>query len=162
MLRSIFIALAVAAAGLVAMACATRPRVKPEYPPRRPGCSLMISHADLPEVPAWDDLGNVEVICHIDEMEATCFGRLRAEVCRMGGDIVYHLPRKLWRPRDEAMGFRGKVAHTRSAPLRDAAPSESDAFPPPASAEELAGPVVPLTGPGAPAPVGGGGDAGHD
>ena len=83
----------------------------------------------------------------------TVFNRLRAEVCRMGGDIIYQLPRKPWRPVDQAMGYRGKVAHTRRAPERDAAPSDNDdAFPPAASAEESSGPVVPLTGPAAPAP----------
>ena len=135
------------------------------YPPRKPGCAIRIFHDDLPNVSAWDDLGTVEIVCHIDEMEATCFGRLRAEVCRMGGDIIYHVPRKLWRPGDQTMGYRGKVAHTRPAPAWDATPRENgDAFPPPASAEESSGPVVPLTGPGAPrASDGAGGpDAGRD
>jgi hypothetical protein len=134
--------------GLIA-ACAIGPPPRPAYPPRKPNCALTIFHTDLPGVPAWDDLGSVEVICNVDDMEATCFSRLRAEACRMGGDIIYHLPVKPWRPKDEAMGYRGKVAHRRATPLKKEADTDP-ALPPPATAEESSGPVIPLTGPAAP------------
>ena len=65
-------------------ACAGGPRGKPVYPPQRPGCALEIFHTDLPGVPAWDDLGSVEIVCNIDETERNCFNKLRAEACRMG------------------------------------------------------------------------------
>ena len=85
----------------------------------------------------------------------------------MGGDIVYRLPRKAWRPGDQtmgyAMGYRALVAHSRRAPSRDAAtpPAAVEEAPPPATPEEAAGPVVPLTGPAAPRPVSAGdGDGG--
>lgn len=145
--------LSVLLVGLLAATCASR-GPGPRYPPRRPGCALSIFHTDLPTVQGWDDIGKVEIICHIDDTEATCFGKLRAEVCRMGGDILYRLPRKPWRPSDQtegyAMGYRAMVAHTR-VPL--AKPIEVDDPPPSASAEEAAGPVVPLTGPAAPRPA---------
>jgi hypothetical protein len=143
----------VACAGGVIIACAGGPRARPTYPPQRPGCALTIFHTDLPGVPAWDDLGNVEIVCNIDETERSCFNQLRAEACRMGGDIIYHLPTKLWRPKDEAMGYRAKVAHRRRAPDVKPAAGVDPAMPPPASPEESAGPVVPLTGPAAPGPA---------
>ena len=151
MLRSFSVCLSVLLVGLLAAACASR-GPGPRYPPRRPSCALSIFHTDLPTVPGWDDIGKVEIICHIDDTEATCFSRLRAEACRMGGDIIYRLPRKPWRPADQvegyAMGYRAMVAHSRA---RAAKPIEADEAPPPsATAEEAAGPVVPLTGPAAP------------
>jgi hypothetical protein len=150
--RSSLTGLALPLAGWLIAACASGPRAKPAYPPRKPGCALTIFHTDLPGVAAWDDLGTVEVICHVDDMEATCFSRVRAEACRMGGDIIYHMPVKPWRPKDEAIGYRGRVAHRRAAPVKEeVAPDPS--LPPPATAEESAGPVIPLTGPAAPAPV---------
>ena len=167
MVRS-FSLLLVLLAGLLAATCASRARGPgPRYPPRRPSCALFIFHTDLPGLTDWDDLGKVEIICHIDDTEATCFSRLRAEVCRMGGDIVYHLPRKPWLPGDQtmgyAMGYRALVAHSRRPAAKDAgpAPDPAEEAPPPATPEEAAGPVVPLTGPGAPRPISGG-DGGAD
>jgi hypothetical protein len=83
--------------------------------------------------------------------------RLRAEACRMGGDIIYNVPRRPYRPREQVMVFRGQVAHTRgrSAEEEKLRSQQDEAAPPPASAEESAGPIVPLTGvaaPPAPAP----------
>jgi hypothetical protein len=150
-LRRIALALALVSGLIVACATGSQDRAAAKYPPRRPGCALLIFRGDTPELSVWDDLGLVETICHIDETESTCYGRMRAEACRMGGDIVYHLPRKPWRPKDEAMGFRGKVAHTRHVAAKEEVHADpASAFPPPASAEESAGPVIPLTGPGAP------------
>lgn len=137
------------AAGLL-VACATRSPLAVKYPPLRPSCPLSIYHTDLPQVQDWDDLGKVEVICHIDDTDKTCFNRLHAEACRMGGDIIYHLPTKPWRPKEEALGYRALVAHRRAPQEKDAGPPNVDPMmPPPASPEESAGPVVPLTGPGA-------------
>lgn len=138
------------AAGLL-VACATRSRLAVKYPPLKPGCPLSIYHTDLPQVQDWEDLGKVEVICHIDDTDKTCFNRLHAEACRMGGDIIYRLPTKPWRPKEEALGYRAMVAHRKAPREKDAGPPVVDPMmPPPASPEESAGPVVPLTGPGAP------------
>jgi hypothetical protein len=133
------------------LACATGSSLSAKYPPQKPNCSLNIYHTDLPQVQDWDDLGKVEVICHIDDTDKTCFQRLHAEACRMGGDIIYRLPLKPWRPKEEALGYRAMVAHSRAAQAKDAGPPNADpTLPPPATPEESAGPVVPLTGPGAP------------
>jgi hypothetical protein len=152
--RRSFWSLSLLAGALVGLglACARQPSaLRLKYPPRRPTCGMHIFHADipaLPAVPGWEDIGTFEVICHIDDSEATCFARVRAEACRMGGNVIYRLPVKVWRPREEVFGYRGMVAHTRVLPehVADDAPDA----PPPASAEEAAGPVVPLTGPAAP------------
>jgi hypothetical protein len=137
---------------LLVAACAGRagsPDVK--YPPRRPRCGLHLVYADLPDLPGgWDDIGKLEIVCHIDDSERTCFNKMRTEACRMGGDIVYHLPRKTWRPSEYSIGYRGMVAHSRTtAPGKITAAADED-MPASATAEEAAGPVVPLTGPGAP------------
>lgn len=146
--------------GLLAAACAgPGSGAGPRYPPRRPGCALSIFHGEMPAGVAWDDIGKVEIVCHIDDTEGTCLNRLRAEACRMGGDIVYRLPRKPWSPPDQTMGYtmgyRGMVAHRRGPAAKDLGkpPAAPEDAPPPATPEEAAGPVVPLTGPGAPPPV---------
>jgi hypothetical protein len=136
------------------VACATGSLAKVKYPPRKPDCALSIYHTDLPQVQDWDDIGKVEIICNIDDTTNTCFTRLHAEACRMGGDIIYRLPLKPWRPKEEALGYRAMVAHRRTPQVRDAgSPDVDQTLPPPATPEESAGPVVPLTGPGAPAAV---------
>jgi hypothetical protein len=112
------------------------------YPRRGAGCELAIYHTPVPGVPAWDDLGVAEVACHISDPAAECLRRLRNESCRMGGDIIYNVPRQPLRPRDQVLVYRGQVAHTRAGAA--ATKTEDADLPPPASAEESAGPVVPL------------------
>jgi hypothetical protein len=162
--RAFAAALAVATAFAVAVVvlstCASSPRLVEgeggrKYPSRRPGCELRIYGTPVPPVAAWDDLGVAEAACHINSGLSTCIQALKAEACRMGGDIIYNVPRHPYRPRDQVMVFRGQVAHTRGRSTEEQklrpAKNDEDA-PPPATAEEAAGPVVPLTGPGA-APV---------
>jgi hypothetical protein len=169
--RAFAAALVATAAFAVAVlsTCASSPRVVEgeggrKYPSRRPGCELRIYGTSVPPVAAWDDLGVAEAACHINTGLATCIQALKAEACRMGGDIIYNVPRRPYRPRDQVMVFRGQVAHTRGRSteeqkLRPA--KDDDDAPPPATAEEAAGPVVPLTGaaaapaPATPAPDGG-------
>jgi hypothetical protein len=127
----------VISAVLAGLTCAPGPRGQsPQYPPRRPGCALSVFRESKPNVP-WDDLGTAEVHCHIDDGDATCFARLRAEACRMGGDVIYDLPKRALRPKFEAMQFRARVAHRRPAPEK--APAAD--LPP---ADTSTGPVQPL------------------
>jgi hypothetical protein len=98
---------------LLVMACASGPRTIPPraYPPRPPNCDLIISSAAKPEVSAWKDLGVAEVVCHISVSMPECLQRFHAAVCQMGGDLVYDVPRRPLRPADQALLFRGRVAH---------------------------------------------------
>jgi hypothetical protein len=107
---------------------------KPQYPRRKPGCPLTVYHG-LPTGP-WDDIGVAEVGCYIDESEAFCLARLRNEACRMGGDIIYNVPRKPLRPMERAKIYRAVVAHS-----KDAKQASEDA---PEPADAGSGPVVPL------------------
>src|SRR5213592_22660 len=70
-----------------------------KYPRRAPGCTLAVSHEVTPAGGgAWDDLGIAEVACHINTAYPQCFDRLRAEACRLGGDLLYNVPQKPLRP----------------------------------------------------------------
>ena len=137
---------------LGAAACATAgsgSEVPPgKYPRRGGGCDIAIYHTAVPGVAVWDDLGIAEVTCHVSLPLGQCLRMLKTEGCRMGGDILYNVPRSPLRPQDQVMVWRGQVAHTRiGAPHKQ----EDDAdLPPPATEEELKQPVVPLTGPAAP------------
>ena len=126
---------------LAALGCATGPRPERKYPARRPGCSLSVTFAAQPDVAAWDDIGVVQVGCYIDESEVACMHRLRVEACRMGGDLLYDVPKKASRPGEREMTMRAKVAHTRET----GAAKKPDEPLPSAPGE----PVIPI---GAPAP----------
>jgi hypothetical protein len=145
---------------LLAAGCAAGPRggepvagaaAAPKYPRRRPGCKLAIHPTAPPALVAtWDDLGVAEVACHIDMGKPECLQRLQAEACRMGADIVFDIPENPMRPKEQAIIFRVRVAHTRAPAAKpvQTAKAGGEPAPPPASAEESAGPVIPLTGPG--------------
>jgi hypothetical protein len=123
------------AIGALAACATTKDR---RYPPRRPGCHLNVSYAASP-LASWDDIGVAQIGCYLDEGEGACLHRLKAEACRMGGDVLYAVPRVAARPGEREMTMRGRVAHTRAD-----APKPDDAAPP-ATNE----PVVPI---GQPAP----------
>jgi hypothetical protein len=116
-------------------ACSGSPGRDPRYPRRRPGCELSVYNG-LPTSGSWNDIGVAEVGCYIDESEIACLGRLRTEACRMGGDIIYNVPKKAARPIERGMIYRARVAHT-----VDVKKKEEDA---PAPADAGNGQVVPL------------------
>jgi len=142
--------------GAVLCGCASSGSANARYPRRPPGCELAVYHTAVPGSAAWDDLGVAEAVCNIGVPVAECLRMLRAEACRMGGDILYNVPRQPFRPRDQVMQFRGQVAHTRQRGAnpadeqhegdeREKAKDDNDGdVPAPASAEEAAGPVTPL------------------
>jgi hypothetical protein len=150
------------------LTCGTASSTAPKYPKRGPGCELNVYHTAVPDVPAWDDLGIAEAGCHVSLSLSQCLQNLKAEACRMGGDLLYNVPLQPLRPQDQVMLFRGQVAHTRKGvPERHDRHKDDDGddenkntankveepepeAPPPASPEEAAQPVVPLTGPAAP------------
>jgi len=159
MLRRRLFALAPVLIGAVAVvaACAASKR-DPRFPKRGPGCSLSIYH-NLPEVKEWDDIGLVQVDCYLDESEVICLSRLRAEACRMGGDIIYNVPKKALRPVERGMVYRAIVAHTREAKKKDEDAPPPDAGSGPVVPLSTGGPVVPLPM-AAPVPVAGPPDGG--
>jgi hypothetical protein len=132
MLRRLLIAL-VAACSLAA-ACSGSSGREARYPRRRPGCELAVYNG-LP-TGGWDDIGVAEVGCYIDESEIACLGRLRAEACRMGGDIIYNVPKRALRPVERGMIYRAMVAHTRDAKKTDDGPAPSP--------DAGSGPIEPL------------------
>jgi hypothetical protein len=141
--------LVVACAGAGALACATTEVQQDNKYPRRPsGCDIALYHTSVPGAAAWDDLGIAEISCHVSSPLSQCLQMLKAEGCRLGGDLIYNVPRSPLRPQDQVMVFRGQVAHTRGGgpPKKD----EDADLPPPATAAEAAQPVIPLTGPAAP------------
>jgi hypothetical protein len=154
MLRRPFaLALAAAAAVAMAAACSGGPTHEPKYPRRPPGCALAIYH-QLPNG-AWDDIGPVEVDCYIDEGEIVCLGRLRTAACKMGGDIIYNVPKKALRPVERGMVYRAIVAHTREKKKQDEGPAidaGSGPIEPLPNAPLGSGPVEPLNAKPAPAP----------
>ena len=136
----------------VAAACTGSAPRDPRFPRRAPGCPLQVYNG-LPELKVWDDIGLAQVDCYLDESEVACLGRLHTEACRMGGDIIYNVPKKALRPIERGMIYRAQVAHTREAKRADEAPA-------PAASDAGAGPVqpllpVPAAAPNAPAPEGG-------
>ena len=136
-----FARLAVALALLSTLTCAGSKSTR-RYPRRSPGCALKIFHAPMPEAVTWDDIGFLEVGCYLDEGESICMHRLRSEACKMGGDMIYGVPKRAFRPTERDMVYRGMVAHSREAP------KEKDSDDKPAEAPDAdagsGGPIVPL------------------
>jgi hypothetical protein len=159
--RSLF-ASSLGLAGVVAviatLACSGSSPRDPSYPRRAPGCALQISNG-LPEMKLYEDIGPVQVDCYLDESEVACLGRLHTEACRMGGDIVYNVPKKALRPVERGMVYRARVAHTRDANRDGKKADDAPAAPPPADGGPA--PVEPLlpaaNKPGAPPAADGGG-----
>jgi hypothetical protein len=145
LLASVFVAVA-----LAAVACSGAPGGNARYPRRPPGCPLEIYNG-LPDIKLYDDIGIAQVDCYLDESEITCLGRLRTEACRMGGDIVYNLPKKALRPVERGMVYRAQVAHTRAAKKPDDAPAPASAGSAPVE------PLSPVTGAAQEAPAADGG-----
>jgi len=131
--------------------CAAAPTAPGKYPRRGPGCEIALYRTAVPGAAAWDDLGIAEVACHVSSSLSQCMQLLKAEGCRMGGDMIYNIPREPLRPQDQVMVYRGQVAHT--LPGKPHKESDELDLPPPASKEEANGPVVPLTGRAAPGPT---------
>jgi hypothetical protein len=110
------------------------------YPRRSPGCRLAVFHSPMPEAVTWDDIGFLEVGCTLDEGETTCMQRLRSEACKMGGDMIYAVPKRAFRPTERALVYRGMVAHSREVPRQaDDKPAEV-----PEADAGAGGPIVPL------------------
>jgi hypothetical protein len=104
------------AAFALSITCASTNPNATKYPPRQKHCQVRVFYSAVPEVKEWDDLGMANVDCNLDVGAVQCLARLRQEACRMGGDILYDVPKKALRPTDEGMSFRGHVAHTRRSP----------------------------------------------
>jgi hypothetical protein len=114
----LFVALPIALGLGLALNCATTP-ANPnagKYPSRPRGCKVRVYHTPAPDVKEWDDLGVAHVDCYLDVGAVQCLQRLKMEVCRLGGDIVYDVPKKPLRPTDQGMVYTGHVAHTKQQP----------------------------------------------
>lgn len=98
----------------LAMNCATTSNPNAaKYPPRPGGCKVRVFHTPAPGVKEWDDLGVAHVDCPLDVGTVQCLKKLRMEACRMGGDILYDVPKKPLRPTEQGMVYTGHVAHTK-------------------------------------------------
>ena len=76
----------------------------------------------------WDDLGIAHVDCPLDLGRVQCRQRLREEACRMGGDLLYDVPKKPARPSEQGMVYVGHVAHTKTgdAGVQEPGPDADD------------------------------------
>ena len=98
----------------MAMNCATTSNPNAaKYPPRPGGCKVRVFHTPAPDVKEWDDLGVAHVDCPLDVGSVQCLRRLQMDACRMGGDILYDVPKKPLRPTEQGMVYTGHVAHTK-------------------------------------------------
>ena len=141
----------------VPLGCATTNPNAAKYPPRPGSCKIRVFHTPAPEVKEWDDLGMAHVDCPLDVGTVQCLKRLRIEGCRMGGDIIYDVPKKPLRPTEQGMVYAGHVAHTKDHPS-DAGKDDDDKGTGELDQPEepSSGPVQPVEPIAAPAPSGSG------
>jgi hypothetical protein len=112
----LIVALAIAVPLALSATCATAPPNPNagKYPPRPSGCKIRVFHTPAPDVKEWDDLGVAHVDCYLDVGNVQCLQKLKMEACRLGGDMVYDVPKKPLRPTDQGMVYTGHVAHTKA------------------------------------------------
>jgi hypothetical protein len=77
---------------------------------------VRVFHTSVPDLKEWDDLGIAHVDCPLDVGSVQCLRNLRMDACRMGGDILYDVPKKPLRPTEQGMVYTGHVAHTKDRP----------------------------------------------
>ncbi len=124
------------------MACIGCARAGRAHAPRPGGCALTILHTPDPGVEA-DELGEVEVTCHVNTPARQCLNQLRWQACRLGGDILYDVPDGPIRPTEQGVVYRGRVAHAHPPPLRLPPRDETSSGP-----EDAASPQAPEREPG--------------
>jgi hypothetical protein len=129
--------MAIVLTALAAATCANGSTTGAKYPRRSPNCPIRIIHGPTPTVAEWEDLGMAEASCYLDDGPSTCLMRLKAEGCRMGGDMIYDVPKHPERPTERAMVYRGHVAHTKVAEKKPEPPAEEPV-------DAASGPVVPI------------------
>ena len=141
------LALSIALPLAITLTCATAPPNPnaAKYPPRPNGCKIRVFHTAAPDVQEWDDLGVAHVDCYLDVGAVQCLKKLRMEACRMGGDIIYDVPKKPLRPTDQGMVYTGHVAHTKLKPQDGGKDDEGGAAEPDEpEGSESTGPVQPV------------------
>lgn len=144
LLAALPLALGIALA--LSLDCATTP-ANPnaaKYPPRPRGCKVRVYHSPAPDLKEWDDLGVAHVDCYLDVGAVQCLQRLKMEVCRLGGDIVYDVPKKPLRPTDQGMVYTGHVAHSKEKPEATDKDDGADGGGPAEEPSFASGPVQPL------------------
>ena len=148
------LALAVALAVTISCATTSNPNAA-KYPPRPGGCKIRVFHTPAPDVKEWDDLGVAHVDCPLDVGTVQCLRKLRMDACRMGGDILYDVPKKPLRPTEQGMVYTGHVAHTKERP-EDAAKDNAEAGTGELEQQEAesSGPVQPIEPIASPPPSG--------
>src|SRR5580704_10561813 len=126
--------------------CATTPPNPnaAKYPRRGGNCKIRLFPTPVPDVKEWDDLGMARVECPLDVGGVQCLRRLREEGCRMGGDLLYDVPKKPMRPTDQGMGYAGHVAHTKERADDGGGKDNDDAGEPDPQEGQGAGPVQPV------------------
>ena len=115
LLLTSLVALPLALSVAIPLGCATtspNPNAA-KYPRRGGNCRIRLFHTPVPDVKEWDDLGMARVECQLDVGAVQCLRRLREEGCRMGGDLLYDVPKKPLRPTDQGMVYAGHVEHTK-------------------------------------------------
>jgi len=118
-LGSLFVLSGVVSGLVAASSCVRHARQTTAYPSRGPGCSLTIFNGPVPRGVYYDDIGPVDAGCYLETTRTECMRQLRAEACKMGGDIVYDVPEKPLRPEWREYHYKGIVAHTRALKQSD-------------------------------------------
>jgi hypothetical protein len=100
---------------LFALGCgAERPR--PSFPPRHPGCDVTVYRGGLPEKIVVDALGQVAASCGKDAADSDCIRALQNEVCKLGGDTVYEVPKSPEPESDTALRYVGFAGRKKGNP----------------------------------------------
>lgn len=96
-------------------ACGGAPKNDPRYPPRPDGCDVKVFYTRAVNL-KLDNIGHADAICGNDIGVDQCLSELKNQACKLGGDVVYDVPRDPLTPSPDKIELTGRVAHTRAAP----------------------------------------------
>lgn len=105
-------------AGITLLGC-TADRPQPSFPPSDPGCDVTVYRGALPEGVQVDPLHEVATSCGKDAADSDCIRSLQDEVCKLGGDVVYEVPKAPEPESDTMLRYLGQAGRLKSKPKNE-------------------------------------------
>ena len=107
--------------GLALTACGGY-RPAPSFPASQPGCEVTLYRGGLPDGVRVDELGDVAASCGKDAADSDCIRALQDEVCKLGGDVVYEVPKSPEPESETMLRYRGLAGREKKAPTASTSP----------------------------------------
>ncbi len=92
------------------LGCASLP--PPKLPPKDAGCPVTVYRGALPQDVRATFLGDVVASCGKNDADSDCVRALQDEVCKLGGNVVYEVPKSPSQESDTLLRYTGRAGTT--------------------------------------------------